>query len=144
MKQIYYILIIMLVGSAKVVLAQNRPLQKIKEAKIEILKTTLNLSAEQEKTFWPLFNDFEEVRGNLRKQIRENSLKINTLTATDEQIQANLKEILNLRQKEIDLEKDYFNKFLKVINIRQLAELHKTEQKFTQLLLGKLNKKERD
>jgi hypothetical protein len=56
---------------------------------------------------------------------------------------ANIKETLNLQQKEVDLEREYMSKFLKVINVRQLAELYKAEQVFTQMLIQRLNKNAR-
>ena len=70
-------------------------------------------------------------------------VETNTLTTPDEKILANIKESLNLQQKEVDLEKEYVTKFLKVINVRQLAELYKAEQMFTQMLLQRLNRNPR-
>jgi hypothetical protein len=46
--------------------------------------------------------------------------------------------MITLRQKEVDLEKEYMNRFLKTISPRQLSELYKTEQEFTKLLLERL------
>jgi hypothetical protein len=63
------------------------------------------------------------------------------ITTTDDKILADLKEVLSLKQKEVDLEKEYLSKFLKTINVRQLSELFKNEQLFNQMLVKKLERK---
>ncbi|MFN3382551.1 MAG: hypothetical protein ACK41O_24055, partial [Runella zeae] len=91
--------------------------------------------------FWPVYNEFDGKKKEIRKQMRKLIAETNTLTTPDEKILSNIRETLNLQQKEVDLEREYMNKFLKVINVRQLAELYKAEQMFTQMLLHRLNKK---
>ena len=53
-----------------------------------------------------------------------------------------LKEMMALRQKEVDIDKDYLTKFLKVLNPRQVSELYKTEQMFKQMLLRRLENRQ--
>lgn len=124
-------------------MAQDNGNQKIENAKIGLITNRLNLSAEQSQQFWPVYNDFDAKKKDIRKQMRRLIVETNTLTTPDEKILANIKETLNLQQKEVDLEREYMNKFLKVINVRQLAELYKAEQVFTQMLLQRLNKNPR-
>ncbi len=119
---------------------QNGGMQKIENAKIALITNRLNLTPEQAQQFWPLHNEFDGKKKEIRKSYRKLVSEINTLTTSDEKILANLKETLSLQQKEVDLEKDYMAKFLKVVNVRQLAELYKTEQMFTNMLIQRLNK----
>ncbi len=123
--------------------AQDGGNNKIESAKIGLITNRLNLSAEQSQQFWPVYNDFDGKKKDIRKQMRKLVIETNTLTTSDEKILANIKDMLNLQQKEVDLEREYMNKFLKVINVRQLAELYKAEQVFTQMLLNRLNKSQR-
>jgi Spy/CpxP family protein refolding chaperone len=120
--------------------------QKIKAAKIGLITNTLNLTPEQATQFWPVYNEYDDKRAEVRKQIRQLAIESNTLTATDDKLMTNLKTMQDLRQKETDLEKEYANKFLKVLTVRQVVELEKTEHRFTQMLLHRLNKegKEKD
>jgi len=123
--------------------AQNKPgLQRIKNAKIALITNRLNLSTEQSQQFWPVYNEFEAKKQEVRVSYRRLNSETSNLTASDDQILADLKEMMSLRQKEVDLDKDYMSRFLKVINVRQLAELYKTEQQFTRMLLEKLNRRE--
>jgi hypothetical protein len=64
------------------------------------------------------------------------------ITTSDDKILSDIKEIMSLKQREVDLEKEYLSKFLKTINIRQVSELYKTEQLFNQMLVKKLNRAE--
>jgi len=141
MRKLVFIVLVCLL--AQVSMAQDGGNQKIENAKIGLITNRLNLSAEQSQQFWPIYNEFDAKKKDIRKQMRRLIVETNTLTTPDEKILANIKESLNLQQKEVDLEKEYVTKFLKVINVRQLAELYKAEQMFTQMLLQRLNRNPR-
>ena len=116
--------------------------EKIKAAKVGLITNRLNLSEEQAKTFWIIYEDFDKKRSEIRKNIRQMTAESRNITASDDKILADLKEVLSLKQKEVDIEREYLPKFLKTINIRQLSELFKTEQLFNQMLVKKLNRAE--
>lgn len=138
MKKLIFILALTL--SFGTLVAQNAGTERIENAKIALITNRLNLSPEQGQQFWPLYNEFDAKKKELRKNYRKLVNEINTLTTSDDKILANLKETLNLQQKEVDLQKEYMSRFLKVINVRQVAELYKAEQLFTNMLIQRLNK----
>jgi hypothetical protein len=119
--------------------AQEGGNSKLESAKIGLITNRLNLSTDQAALFWPVYNEFDDKKKEIRKSLRKLVVETNTLTTSDEKILANLREGLNLQQKEVDVEREYMAKFLKVINVRQLAELYKAEQLFTSMLLKRLN-----
>jgi Spy/CpxP family protein refolding chaperone len=110
--------------------------EKIETAKIGFITNRLNLTSEQAPKFWPVYNEYNAKKQEIRRALRP--FKTASATATDEQLLADMKEMIHLRQKEVDLEKDYMNRFLKVINPRQLAQLYHTEQDFRKELLKML------
>jgi hypothetical protein len=114
--------------------------EKIKAAKVGLITNRLNLSEEQAKGFWVVYDEFDKKRDDIRRNVRQMTAESRNITTSDDKILSDLREILNLKQKEVDLEKEYLNKFLKTINIRQLSELYKTEQLFNQMLVKKLNR----
>jgi polyhydroxyalkanoate synthesis regulator protein len=57
------------------------------------------------------------------------------LTATDAEILEDIRQRSILRQQEVDLEKKTNEDLLKIINVRQLAELYFTEQEFLKRIL---------
>lgn len=137
------LIIFVFVASFQIGFAQNGGGQQIESAKIALITNRLNLNAEQAQLFWPLYNEFAFKKKDIRKNYRKLVSEINTLTTSDDKILNNLKETLNLQQKEVDIEKEYMSKFLKVINVRQLAELYKAEQYFNNMLIQRLNKNQR-
>ena len=116
-------------------------LERIQAARVAFLTSRLNLNTSQAQQFWPIFNEFEESRRKIRKQIRKLSVD-NVLTdASEEQMKADLRKYFLLKQEELDLEKAYSERFLKVISGRQLAEFYRSEKEFTKLLLKRLGEK---
>ena len=116
--------------------------EKIKAAKVGLITNRLSLTEEQAKTFWVVYDEFDKKRIEIRKNIHQMTAESRNITTSDDKILADIKEIMSLKQKEVDLEKEYLSKFLKTINIRQVSELYKTEQLFNQLLVKKLNRAE--
>lgn len=119
---------------------QPRGKEKIKAAKVGLITNRLSLTEEQAKGFWAVYDEFDKKRSEIRKNIRQMTAESRNLTMSDDKILTDIKEVLSLKQKEVDLEKEYLSKFLKVVNIRQISELYKTEQLFNQMLVKKLNK----
>lgn len=116
--------------------------EKIRAAKVGLITNRLNLTEEQAKTFWIVYDEFDKKRAEIRKNVRQMTAESRNITTSDDKILADIKEVLSLKQKEVDLEKEYLSKFLKTINVRQLSELFKTEQLFNQMLVKKLNRAE--
>lgn len=143
MKKITFLIAILFISFSSVLKAQDgfpRGKEKIRAAKVGLITNRLNLSEEQAKTFWIVYEEFDKKRSEIRKTIRQMTSESRNITTSDDKILSDLKELLNLKQKEVDLEKDYLPKFLKSINVRQLSELYKTEQLFNQMLVKKLNR----
>jgi len=107
-------------------------------AKVTYLTTKLNLTEQQAKDFWPIYNEFAEKRKKILMDIRTASKAATNIASTDEQLNLYIKQILDLRQSEIDLEKSYLPRFQKVITIRQVAGLFQAEKEFTRMVLTRL------
>jgi hypothetical protein len=109
--------------------------ERVDSAKTAFITERLSLTPQQSEKFFPLYREFNDKRKGLRKE--QNALKSQSgnLTATDDQLKADMNKLLDLRQKEVNLEKEYFEKFQKVISIRQLAELYHSESLFTRELI---------
>jgi uncharacterized protein YbbC (DUF1343 family) len=144
MKKITILITILSLAFTSISKAQDdipRGKEKIRAAKVGLITNRLNLTEEQAKTFWVVYDEFDKKRHEIRKNIREMTAESRNITTTDDKILTDLKEVLSLKQKEVDLEKEYLSKFLKTINVRQLSELFKTEQLFNQMLVKKLERK---
>ncbi|WP_247232202.1 hypothetical protein [Telluribacter sp. SYSU D00476] len=119
-------------------------MQRIQDAKIAIITNRLNLTPDQATGFWPVYNEYSQKRREVHRQQRKIIVEKRQSGTTDEAVLANLKEVQDLKQRELDLEKEYQSRFLKVISANQLAELYKAERTFNDMLLQRLKKNGED
>lgn len=113
-------------------------LQNIQNAKIAFLTEKLELTPEQSQKFWPVYNQLETEREALRDKGRAFRGE-NLEGMSDAEIKVALNNRFSYRQSELDLDKQYMDKFLRVISVRQLATLYRSEREFTKVLLKKLD-----
>jgi Spy/CpxP family protein refolding chaperone len=119
--------------------AQEQPAKEsIEAAKVGLITSRLNLTTEQSQKFWPVYNEYTDKKTAVRNSLKKIRMEYKSNTAKDDEIKDKLTEMMNLRQKEVDLEKEYLNKFMKVITPRQIAELYKAEHEFSKMLLKEL------
>lgn len=111
--------------------------EKIDAARTAFLTDKMQLTTEQAQKFWPVYNEYDAKRSELRKKSRPfKGQKLETLT--DAQLKEQMNTMFDTRQKELNLDKEYADKFQKVISVRQLAALYKGEREFMKVLLQKL------
>jgi hypothetical protein len=116
---------------------------RITAAKVAYITSRLNLTTAQSQQFWPIFNEYEAARKKIRKQLRLLRIEAKLTDQSEEELKADIKKFFSLRQEELDLEKLYSEKFLKVISAKQLAEYYRSEKEFTRLLLNKLKERKK-
>lgn len=152
MKIHYYFLFLPLLFISTILLGQ--PPQKLKERlekkrqeidnlKTEIVEARLNLKPEQVAPFRKLYDEYSLEKVQLRRKIMRTKRTNLSLAATDEELNQSLDELLEMKQKEVEIEKTYKVKFLKVISIRQMAEIYRSEQEFIRRLMDVLKEKPR-
>ena len=116
----------------------DEEVQKRQDAKVAIITNRLNLTAEQSAGFWPLYNEYVQKRRDLHRAQRKIINDRKAEGKTDDQVLENLKEVQEIKQRELDLEKEYQNRFLKVITANQVVELYKAERTFNDMLIQRL------
>lgn len=127
--------------SVNAVQAQHRSeeeMKKIQDSKVAIITNRLSLTSEQSAGFWPVYNEYSQKRREIHRAQRRIINDKKAEGKTDEQVLGNLKEVQELRQKELDLDKEYQSRFLKVISANQVIELYKAEKAFNDMLLQRL------
>ena len=127
--------------SVTAVQAQHRSeeeMKKIQDSKVAIITNRLSLTSEQSAGFWPVYNEYSQKRREIHRAQRRIINDKKAEGKTDEQVLGNLKEVQELRQKELDLDKEYQSRFLKVISANQVIELYKAEKAFNDMLLQRL------
>lgn len=112
-------------------------MKKIQDAKVAIITNRLSLTPEQSKGFWPVYNEFSQKKREMNRSMRQ-IIKGKGATASDDQAMNSLKEVQDLKQKQLELEKEYQGRFLTVISPKQLTELYSAERDFNEMLLQRL------
>ncbi|MGG7661152.1 hypothetical protein [Dyadobacter sp. BHUBP1] len=140
-----FALLLLFIGVASTAAqAQRRSeeeIKKIQDAKVAIITNRLNLTPEQSTDFWPMYNEYSQKRREIHRSQRKIINDKKAEGQNDESVLNNLKEVQELRQKELDLEKEYQNRFLKVITASQVIELYKAERTFNDMLIQRLKQK---
>ena len=113
---------------------------KIEAMKIAFLTNKMELTSKEAQVFWPLYNEYNEKAEKLRKVKRSDfsELKNKMDYLTDAQIKQYMNEVLDTKQKELTLEKEYFEKYIKVLPAKKLARLYQAENLFKKELIRKL------
>ncbi|MBC6698484.1 hypothetical protein [Hymenobacter sp. BT190] len=112
-------------------------LSQLENAKIAYLTEKIVLTQDQAQRFWPVYNEFTQKRRDLNRRMRQ--LRTDEPDGlSDAQIKDNLTQVLALRQQEVNLEKEYLDKFQKVLTIRQVGKLFVAERQFTRDVLKRV------
>lgn len=117
--------------------AKAERLSQLDNARIAFFTSRLSLNQDQAQRFWPLYNEFIVRRRELNRTGRP--LKREQIEVlSDQQIRDNITQTYNTRQQELNLEKEYFDKFQKVLSLRQVAELLAAERDFTKEVIRRV------
>ena len=145
MKNIFIFAIILFTTVIKA--QERRPAQERVEAmKIGFLTDRLNLTAEEAKTFWPVYNMYSDELEKLRKGRRENIINAreNFDEMSDSELEKTVDNEIIFRQNELEILKKYHPQFKKILPIKKVAKLYKSEEDFKRKLLEMIQERRED
>lgn len=121
-------------------IAQNREaMKKIESARIALITERLGLSPEQAEKFWPVYRQYNVERRQIREEFRKTRRNVDMKNLTDEQSQDIIKKSMDLKQRELNLDKEYAKRLTEVISTQQLFKLKNAEKDFQQMLLKRIH-----
>ncbi|MBP9152377.1 MAG: hypothetical protein KBF73_08855 [Flavobacteriales bacterium] len=141
MKKLLILTAVVLLNSFQVLVAQDElepsKREKLDALKVAFLTNELNLTPTEAQSFWPLYNELEDKMREIRKKRRDNRIdtKTNHADLTDTQLSAAIDRELAFEQQELDLKKEYNERFKKILPIKKVAKLHVAEHNFRKELL---------
>lgn len=138
--------------SGFILLAQEGPppppaaRERIESLKVGFLTERLNLSADEAKVFWPVYNKFQDELEQLRKSRRENLMnaRLNFDEMSDAEVEKTVDNELMFRQNELDVLKKYNPQFKKVLPVKKVAKLYKAEEDFKRKLIDMIQDRKDD
>ena len=148
MKKIAYILLLMLIISPAWSQTDSPPRpdpkaqEKIKAARITFITERLGLTPAEAERFWPIYREFSMKREELRLQF-DQARKTADPVKPQEQHEKELIELgLQLKQRELDLEKEYSGRILNVLPAQKLMALKTAEDDFRRLLIQQIQQRQ--
>lgn len=115
--------------------------ERIDAARAAVITERLGLTPDQAEKFWPIYHEFASRRQELRKQFGDARRQLDPQRPDPAQQQKLLDLGMDIRQKELNLEKDYSGRFLKVISPQQMLQLRGAERDFQQLVMQQLQQR---
>jgi hypothetical protein len=115
--------------------------EKIEAARIGMITNKLGLTPEQAEKFWPIYREFSDKRMALRREFKGEQEKLKPGTATPEDQKKLVDLGLDLKQREVDLEKNYSGRLLKIITPEQMLNLRSAERDFQRMIIQQLQQR---
>ncbi|MEO7989810.1 MAG: hypothetical protein ABI663_09730 [Chryseolinea sp.] len=115
---------------------------KINAARIAYITDQLGLTPEEAEKFWPIYREFSQNRAQIKQQYREMKKNPDPNKTPEQNDQALVDLQFQVKQKELDLEKDYSGRLLKVISAQKLRTLPDAEKRFRQMILEQIQRRQ--
>ena len=148
MKKIIIILLGFFITAAAVaqeeepVVRDPKAQEKIKAARIAFITERLGLTPAEAEKFWPVYREFSLKREDIRQQYRENRKNPDPNKTVEQNEKDALDLGLKLKQRELDLEKEYSGKLLNAVPAQKVMALRGAEHDFRKLLIDQIQKRQ--
>lgn len=115
--------------------------ERIKNLRIAYITDKLGLTPDQAEKFWPVYREFSDKRREIRQAFTNTHKEINQQNPSQADQERMVKLGLELKQKELDLEKDYSGRLMKIITAQQMLNLRKAEGDFQRIILQQIQQR---
>lgn len=111
--------------------------QKIDQLKIAYFTDELNLTSNEAKRFWPVYNKHDKLYNELKAKKWENikSRLKNIKSLSDSEAEDLLEDYMAYKQQRVDYRKEFIKELKTVISPKQIMMLKKAEYDFHKKLL---------
>ncbi len=135
-----HFLLTVLIASAFSTLAQAQGDPEKREARLaafraEVFTRVLDLSPEEAQGFWPVYNDYSDKREQAQQELKPGK-QLDQMS--DAEVEEQIKHHFEMKQRDLDLEREFYQKVRKVLPLRKVAKLPMAEREFRESLVKKL------
>ncbi|RLJ76697.1 hypothetical protein [Pedobacter alluvionis] len=139
MKNLLFVALIFLFPSS--LLAQRLRGEEIESLKIAFFTQKLDLSPQEAKIFWPIYNSMQAEQNALRKERMQKMISFRKVdeidNLTDAQVQGLITSEFDFKQRDLNLDKKYYNKLKSVLPIKIVGKFYRTQEGFKRELLNR-------
>ena len=115
--------------------------KEIEAYKSTYLKEKLELTPEEAKIFWPIYNSMQSEQSELRQERRKNMISFRKSTEienlSDTEVESVIVNDLNFKQKDLNIDRKYYNKLKSSLPIKTVGKYYRAEQTFKRELLSR-------
>ncbi len=115
--------------------------EKVEAARIGMITNRLGLTPDQAERFWPIYREFTQKRQEMHQEFRQAQQGFDQKNPDPKKQQELVNLGFQIKQRELNLEKDYSGRIMNVITVQQMMNLRKAEQDFRQLILNQLQQR---
>jgi hypothetical protein len=114
--------------------------KNIEAQRIAFITQELKLTPDEAKVFWPVYNEYDAKRHELKKSFKESGdfRKIDFDKITEKEANQILDNQIIEAQKFLDLRKEYHAKFKSVLPSVKVLKLYDAEREFQKMLMDKI------
>lgn len=115
----------------------TRWMNEVRNQKYEFIIKETDMTKEQQEDFLPIYKEMEKAIFTANQEARALELKVSNQTRTSEaEYAAAALMLARVKQREGDIEMEYYQKFERILSKKQLFQLKRAENKFTQYMLS--------
>jgi len=147
MKKIIFVLgffFILFQGFSQPKAKKDGDFKKFQSMKVAYMTEKINLTPEEAQVFWPVYNEFDKKRYEIHKKAHELGRNIhdNFDDYTEKEFKKFLIEMENQDLAEVNLSKEYNNKFLKILPAKKVVLIGSVEKDFRYKMIREFRGKE--
>lgn len=132
MKKLYITLVVLFLSTSLYAQRERINRDQLEAAKIAFITTRLDLTSEQAEKFWPIFNEFNNLKNQSLKEIARLSNDIDQ--NSEEEAMAKLMKRLEIQGELIQQERAFIDKASSVLSYNQILKLNRINRDFTRQL----------
>ncbi|MBK8956537.1 MAG: periplasmic heavy metal sensor [Saprospiraceae bacterium] len=119
----------------------ERMIEKMESMRVAFLTNELDLTSEESAKFWPVYNEYSKKRMELRRDIMDRKRQQRKGNLSEEESEKELEEQMAVQEKELNLKRNYYEKFKAILPAQKLAKLEPAEKEFNHEVLRKLKER---
>jgi hypothetical protein len=144
MKNLFFAILLFLLPS--MLWAQRPKGEEIEALKIAFFTKKLDLSPDEAKVFWPIYNDMQDEQNAIRKERFQKMISFKKTAEidnlSDAQIQSLITSEFDFRQRDLNIEKKYYTRFKAVLPIKIIGKYYRAQEAFKRELLNRFKDKQ--
>lgn len=114
---------------------RRQEFENLRAKRIDFFTKEIGLTAEEAKEFWPIFNELEEKKFDVNRDMRQEVRKIRDAERTGKNVSATEYDRINnmmidAKEKELELEKEYIKRIQKILSPEKIFRYQRADYRF--------------